>query len=61
MQKYFVIVGFSLVIFVFQIKADVNQAVRMYIDTVEKIQSYDVTFNEKRSFKEIEDPSNKGS
>lgn len=61
MQKYFVIVGFSLVIFVFQIKADVNQAVRMYIDTVEKIQSYDVTFNEKRIFNEIEDPSNKGS
>jgi len=61
MQKYFVIVGFSLVIFVFQIKADVNQAIRMYIDTVEKIQSYDVTFDERWLFEEVEDPSNKGS
>jgi hypothetical protein len=31
----------------------------MYIDTVEKIQSYDVTFDERRIFEEVEDPSNK--
>lgn len=60
-SKYFVIIGFILAVLVLPAKADVDQAVRMYIDTVERIQSYDVTFNEKRGFKEIEDPSNKGS
>lgn len=44
---------------VLPVKADVNQAVRMYIDTVERIQSYDVTFDERRIFEEVEDPSNK--
>jgi hypothetical protein len=61
MLKWFFIIGLSVSVLALPAKADVNQAVRMYIDTVEKIQSYDVTFNEKRNFKEIEDPSNKGS
>lgn len=55
--KYLSIIWLSVL--VLPVKADVNQAVRMYIDTVERIQSYDVTFDERRIFEEVEDPSNK--
>ncbi len=61
MLKWFFIIGLSVSVLALPAKADVNQAVRMYIDTVEKIQSYDVTFSEKRIFGETEDPSNKGN
>jgi hypothetical protein len=59
MLKWFFIIGLSVSVLAFPAKADVNQAIRMYIDTVEKIQSYDVTFDERRIFEEVEDPSNK--
>lgn len=61
MLKWFFIIGLSVSVLALPAKADVHQAVRMYIDTVEKIQSYDVTFSEKRIFGETEDPSNKGN
>lgn len=61
MKKIVIIFVLSLSVFVSLGETGAELAVQKYIDTVRKIQSYDVTFNEKRGFKEIEDPSNKGS